>query len=59
MENLMEENGNKFIVQFSLSSSDRWIDSSRKQEFRRLVEELGDRTPWPVGQHITTGGVFL
>jgi hypothetical protein len=55
----MEEAGNKFIIQFILSSSDGWTDRSGKQEFRRLAEELGDRTPQPVGQHITIGRVCL
>jgi hypothetical protein len=55
----MEEAGNKIFVYFSLSSSDGWTDRSCEQNSRRLAEELGDRTPQPVGQHITTDGVCL
>jgi hypothetical protein len=49
----MEETRNELFVQFNLSSSDGWIDRSREQEFGRLAEKLGDRTPQSVGKHIT------
>jgi hypothetical protein len=53
----------KLGTNLSFSSSyhpqNGWTDRSREQEFRRLAEELGDRTPQPVGQHITIGRIFL
>jgi hypothetical protein len=55
----MEKARKNFIVQFILSSSDRWIDRIREQEFRRLAKELGDRTPQPLGQYSAIGRIFL
>jgi hypothetical protein len=55
----MEKLGNKLVVEFFLSSSDGWIDRSCKQKFGRLAEELGDRTPQPVGQYSATGKICL
>jgi hypothetical protein len=55
----MEKAGNKLVVRFILSSLDRWTDRSHEQEFGRLTEELGDRTPQSVGKHITTDKFFL
>jgi hypothetical protein len=37
----------------------RWTDRSSEQKSGRLIEKLGDRTPQPVGQHITTGIILL
>jgi hypothetical protein len=55
----MEKYGNKLVVQFNLSSSDRWTDGSCEQKFGILAEELGDRTPHLVGQYSATGGICL
>jgi hypothetical protein len=55
----MEKARNELVIQFSLSSSDGWTDRSCEQKFGRLAEELGDRTPQSVGQHSTTGRIFL
>jgi hypothetical protein len=55
----MEKPMNKLVIQFSLSSSDRWTERSCEQKFGRLAEELGDRIPQSVGQNSTIGGICL
>jgi hypothetical protein len=45
----MEKAGKTIVVQFSLSSSERWTNKSYEQKFGRLAKELGDRTPHSVG----------
>jgi hypothetical protein len=56
---LWKKLGTNLSFSFSLSSSDGWTDRSGEQKSGRLAEKPGDRTPQLVGQHITTGGIFL